>query len=117
MKAYDSAKLAQILTMNIFVELLKLYNVTINAMHSGMVRTKTGMDNRTLYRWFKKTLISNAHFFYTPSREGIGEIEHSELENLKSAIRKILTILVKTRLVNVLLSFINTLRMRYLYML
>lgn len=35
--------------------------------------------------YFEK--ISNAHFFYTPSKEGIGEIEHSELENLKSTIR------------------------------
>ncbi len=59
LKAYGSAKLAQILTMHIFADLLKPYNVTINAMHPGMVRTNTGRDNSALYRWFKKTFIDS----------------------------------------------------------
>jgi len=32
-------------------------NVTINAMHPGMVRTETGKDNGRLYQWYKKNII------------------------------------------------------------
>ncbi len=33
------------------------YNVTINAMHPGMVRTQSGKDNGKLYQWYKKNII------------------------------------------------------------
>ena len=57
LKAYGTAKILQLLTMHIFAERLKPYNVTINAMHPGMVKTNTGRDNGKLYKWFKRNFI------------------------------------------------------------
>ncbi len=56
LKAYGSAKLAQILTMHILAEELAPYGVTVNAMHPGMVRTNSGSQNGPLYRLFKRNL-------------------------------------------------------------
>ncbi len=56
-KAYGAGKLAQILSMHILAEELAPYNVTLNAMHPGMVRTETGKDNSRFYKWYKKTII------------------------------------------------------------
>jgi retinol dehydrogenase 13 len=56
-KAYGAGKLAQILSMHILARELAPYNVTINAMHPGMVRTETGKDNGRLYQWYKKNII------------------------------------------------------------
>lgn len=64
LKAYGSSKLAQILTMHIFAELLKPYNVSINAMHPGVVQTNTGKDNGPLYKWYKRNFIDR--FSQTP---------------------------------------------------
>lgn len=56
LKAYGSAKLAQILTMHILAAELAPYGVTVNAMHPGMVRTHSGSENGPLYRLFKRVL-------------------------------------------------------------
>ncbi len=56
-KVYGAGKLAQILSMHILARELAPYNVTINAMHPGMVRTETGKDNGRLYQWYKKNII------------------------------------------------------------
>jgi retinol dehydrogenase 13 len=56
-KAYGAGKLAQIQSMHILAMELAAYNVTINAMHPGMVRTESGKDNGRLYRWYKKNII------------------------------------------------------------
>lgn len=56
-KAYGSGKLAQLLFMHVFAEELTSFNVTINAMHPGMVRTRTGRDNGRLYQWYKRNFI------------------------------------------------------------
>ena len=56
-KAYGAGKLAQLLSMHRFAEELKSCNVTVNAMHPGMVRTETGKDNGRLYQWYKKHII------------------------------------------------------------
>lgn len=56
LKAYGSAKLAQILTMHILAEELAPHGVTVNAMHPGMVRTNSGSENGPLYRLFKRNL-------------------------------------------------------------
>ncbi len=55
--AYGSAKIAQILCMHIFSKLLKDYNIMINAMHPGTVRTNTGRENDPVYRFFKKNIL------------------------------------------------------------
>ncbi len=57
LKAYGAGKLAQLLSMHIFAHSLAQDNVTINAMHPGMVRTETGKDNGKFYKWYKKNII------------------------------------------------------------
>ena len=57
LKSYGSAKTAQLLSMLIFSEKLKGSAVTINTMHPGAVKTKTGQDNGPLYLWFKKNIF------------------------------------------------------------
>jgi len=56
-KAYSAGKLAQILAMHILTRELEPCNVTVTAMHPGMVRTESGKDNGTLYQWYKKNII------------------------------------------------------------
>ena len=56
-KAYGAGKLAQILSMHIFARELAPYNITINTMHPGMVRTESGKDNTRFYQWYKKNII------------------------------------------------------------
>lgn len=58
LKAYGSAKLAQLLSMHIFKEKFKGSNVTINAMHPGAVMSNSGKDNGPLYQWYKKNVIN-----------------------------------------------------------
>ena len=57
LKAYGAGKLAQIQSMHILARELAPCDVTINAMHPGMVRTESGKDNGRLYRWYKKNII------------------------------------------------------------
>jgi NAD(P)-dependent dehydrogenase (short-subunit alcohol dehydrogenase family) len=57
LKAYGAGKLAQIQSMHILARELAPYDVTINAMHPGMVRTESGRDNGRFYRWYKKNVI------------------------------------------------------------
>jgi len=57
LKAYGSAKVAQILSMHRFADLFKGTGVTINAMHPGMVATNSGNENHAFYRWYKKHII------------------------------------------------------------
>ncbi|MEN6634923.1 MAG: SDR family NAD(P)-dependent oxidoreductase [Clostridiaceae bacterium] len=56
-QAYGAGKLAQLLFMHLLSVELAPYQVTINAMHPGMVRTQTGKDNGKFYQWYKKTVI------------------------------------------------------------
>ena len=56
-KAYGAGKLAQLLSMHILSAELAPYNVTINAMHPGMVRTDSGKDNGKLYQWYKRNFL------------------------------------------------------------
>lgn len=57
LKAYGAAKLAQILTMHILAQELAPYEVTVNAMHPGMVRTNTGHGNGPIYRFWKRHIL------------------------------------------------------------
>jgi NAD(P)-dependent dehydrogenase (short-subunit alcohol dehydrogenase family) len=59
LKSYGSAKLAQLLTMQIFDEYFRLAGVTINALHPGAVRSETGQENGALYRWVKRNFYDN----------------------------------------------------------
>lgn len=56
-KAYGAGKLAQLLSMHILSGELAPYNVTINAMHPGMVRTESGKDNGKFYQWYKRNFL------------------------------------------------------------
>ncbi len=57
LRAYGSAKTAQLLSMLIFNNYFKGSGVTINAMHPGAVKTATGKENSRLYRRFKSFII------------------------------------------------------------
>lgn len=57
LKAYGSAKLAQLLSMHIFKEKFEGSNVTINSMHPGAVQSNTGSDNGAIYKWYKRNVI------------------------------------------------------------
>lgn len=57
LKAYGSAKLAQLLSMHIFKEKFEGSNVTINAMHPGAVQSTSGKDNGPLYKWYKRNVL------------------------------------------------------------
>jgi len=57
LKAYGAAKMAQILTMQIFAQRWQAGDVTINAMHPGLVATNSGQENGALYRWFKHHIL------------------------------------------------------------
>jgi NAD(P)-dependent dehydrogenase (short-subunit alcohol dehydrogenase family) len=57
LKSYGSAKLAQLLSMIVFIEHFTGTGVTLNAMHPGAVKTDTGQENGPVYRWFKRNFI------------------------------------------------------------
>jgi len=57
LKAYGSAKLAQLLSLHIFKEKLEGSNVTINSMHPGAVESNSGKDNGPIYKWYKRNVI------------------------------------------------------------
>jgi retinol dehydrogenase 13 len=57
LRSYGSAKLAQLLAMLSFNELLAGSNVTINAMHPGAVRTDSGKENGAVYKWYKNRIL------------------------------------------------------------
>lgn len=80
--AYGAGKLAQLLSMHLFARELGPCNVTINAMHPGMVRTETGKDNGRLYQWYKKNIIDKKSASPEMSAEALyylgasNEVEH-----------------------------------------
>jgi retinol dehydrogenase-13 len=57
LKSYGSAKLAQLLSMIVFDEHFHNTGVSINAMHPGAVKTETGQENGSFYRWYKRNII------------------------------------------------------------
>lgn len=58
LKAYGSAKLAQLLSMHLFKEKFEGSRVTINSMHPGAVQSSTGKENGAIYKWYKKNMVS-----------------------------------------------------------
>jgi NAD(P)-dependent dehydrogenase (short-subunit alcohol dehydrogenase family) len=57
LRSYGSAKLAQLLAMLTFSDLLAGSKTTINAMHPGAVRTDSGKENGALYKWYKNRIL------------------------------------------------------------
>lgn len=57
LKAYGSAKLAQLLSMHVFKEKFEGSQVTINSMHPGAVESATGKENGAIYKWYKKNIL------------------------------------------------------------
>ncbi len=55
--SYGSAKLAQLLSMLVFVDYFINSGVTINTMHPGAVKSESGKDNGRIYKWYKKNVI------------------------------------------------------------
>jgi retinol dehydrogenase-13 len=52
LKSYGASKVAQLLTVWEYADLLEGSGVTINAVHPGDVRTNIGNNNGPLYRWW-----------------------------------------------------------------
>ena len=83
LKSYGSAKLAQLLTMHVFVELFKNTGVRINAMHPGAVKTETGQENGPVYRWYKRNILDKTLRPVTIASEALYYLGTSgELENI-----------------------------------
>ena len=57
LQGYGASKVAQLLTVWEFADLLAGTGLTINAMHPGAVRTNIGMDNGPLYRWSQRLFV------------------------------------------------------------
>lgn len=57
LQGYGAAKVAQLLTVWEFADLLKDHEVTINAMHPGSVRTNIGMDNGVIYQLYQRYIL------------------------------------------------------------
>lgn len=57
LQGYGASKVAQLLTVWEFADLLAGTGVTINAMHPGAVRTNIGLDNGPLYRWSQRLFV------------------------------------------------------------
>ncbi len=70
-KAYGAGKLAQLQFMHLLAGELAPYHVTINAMHPGMVRTRTGRDNGRWYQWYKRNVIDRFSASPTISAEAL----------------------------------------------
>ena len=60
LKSYGSAKLAQLLSILVFVEHFIDSGVTVIAMHPGAVKTETGQDNGPVYKWFKRNFLDKS---------------------------------------------------------
>ena len=85
-KGYGAGKLAQILSMHSLAAELSPYNVTVNAMHPGMVRTESGKDNGRFYKWYKKNIIDKNSASPEVSAEALYYLGTSpELENVSDA--------------------------------
>ncbi len=57
LKSYGAAKLAQLQSMLIFDKYFNNSNVTINAMHPGAVKSESGQENGSIYKWFKRNIL------------------------------------------------------------
>ncbi len=57
LRAYGAAKIAQILTAQVFADQLSGSGVTVNVMHPGEVRTNIGMNNHLLYRFYNRHIL------------------------------------------------------------
>lgn len=58
LQGYGASKVAQLLTVWEFADLLKGTGVTINAVHPGEVKTNIGMNNGPLYRFYQLHIIA-----------------------------------------------------------
>lgn len=93
LKAYGSAKLAQLLSMHIFNDLFKGTGVTINAMHPGAVKTETGQENGKKYKWFKKNILDKSLKSVDTSAEALYYLGISpEVENISDKFFNLTTI-------------------------
>lgn len=68
LQGYGASKVAQLLTVWEFAEMLAGTGVTINAIHPGEVRTNIGMDNGSIYRFYQKYLLGP--FLPSPKESG-----------------------------------------------
>jgi NAD(P)-dependent dehydrogenase (short-subunit alcohol dehydrogenase family) len=83
LKSYGSAKMAQLLSLIKFSEIFQRSDVTINAMHPGNVRTRSGQNNGPIYRFLKRILVDSTAKTARISAEALYYLGVSrEVENL-----------------------------------
>jgi NAD(P)-dependent dehydrogenase (short-subunit alcohol dehydrogenase family) len=58
LQGYGASKVAQLLTVWEFADMLQGSGVTINAVHPGEVKTNIGMNNGPLYRFYQLHIIA-----------------------------------------------------------
>jgi len=71
LKSYGAAKLAQLLSMIKFKDLFTGSGITINAMHPGNVKTKSGQNNGRIYQFLKKVLVDRSALSIDVSAEAL----------------------------------------------
>jgi NAD(P)-dependent dehydrogenase (short-subunit alcohol dehydrogenase family) len=59
LKSYGAAKMAQLLSMIKFNEVLQGTGITVNAMHPGNVKTNSGQNNGKGYKFLKRVFIDS----------------------------------------------------------
>jgi NAD(P)-dependent dehydrogenase (short-subunit alcohol dehydrogenase family) len=83
LKSYGASKVAQLLTVWEFADLLEGSGVTINAVHPGDVRTNIGNNNGPLYRWWlhhvtwrllKDPVISGEALYYLAAAPELADV-------------------------------------------
>jgi len=58
--SYGAAKLAQLLSMLKFDDYFMRSGITVNAMHPGNVKTKSGQNNGRIYKYLKRIFIDSS---------------------------------------------------------
>ena len=59
LKSYGAAKLAQLLSMIKFADVFSGTGVTINALHPGNVKTRSGRTGGKIYQFFKRVFVDS----------------------------------------------------------
>jgi hypothetical protein len=60
LKSYGAAKMAQLLSILKWRDYFYGSAVTVNAMHPGNVKTRSGQNNGPIYKWFKRVFVDRS---------------------------------------------------------
>ena len=93
LKSYGAAKTAQLLSMLKFTDILIGTRVTMNAMHPGNVKTRSGQNNGFIYKMVKKFFVDRTAMSAEVSAEALYYLGvSSELDNTSGKFFNLTTI-------------------------